>query len=171
MAGSFLFTQNTAGRHGGRNHVQPLLRAATNNIPTFDTAVANATAQQLVATDGTTVYMAADVAFMAIGRKSELRDELAPDDVTMTYQQIRSADRTIDLTLCFMRYKPSVTQTDYLYVLAGPAYWTGTVGADLTAVPIADVNGRSPSLDLGTNPAGNARDPSKIIDHINRLTN
>ena len=39
MAGSFLFTQNTAGQHGGRSHVQPLLRAANHNTPTFQGAV------------------------------------------------------------------------------------------------------------------------------------
>lgn len=171
MPGSFLFTRNLAGRFGGESHVRPLLRAANNNIGTLDAAVASALAQQLVTTDGATIYMAPDVAFMMIGRKSELRAQLAPDGASMTYQQVRSSAPNTDLDLYRMTYKHPSQQTDHIYVLAGPAYWNQMVGADLSQVSIQDKNNRSYSLDFGPNPAPNKRDPSKIIHHINEVKN
>src|SRR4051812_49361930 len=78
MAGSFLFTRDSAGRLGGEANVQPLLRSVHNNsTPTLDAAVATAAQNKLVRVDGATVYMEPDVALMMIGRKSELREQLA----------------------------------------------------------------------------------------------
>ena len=169
MAGSFLFTRNTAGRHGGASHVRPLLRAGNHNIPTFDRAVQDAVANQLVTVDGKTVYMPTDVAFMMIGRKSELRDEVASGN-DMPYGQIRSVVPDTDLHLYRTTYNPSPMQTDHIYVLAAAPYWNNAFGADLTRVNINDNNGRSRSLDLGSN-AGNDRDPRMITTHIDAVHN
>jgi hypothetical protein len=123
----------------------------------------------LVTVNGTTIYMAGDVAFMMIGRKSELRAQVASGN-NMAYGQIRSAVANTDLSLYRMKYKPSSVQTDHIYVLAGPLYWNNSFGADLARVSIADNNNRSWSLDLGSN-AGNAYDPRMIIDHIDEVEN
>jgi hypothetical protein len=172
MSGSFLFTRDSAGRLGGEANVQPLLRSVHNDsAPSLDAAVATAAQNKLVRVDGATVYLEPDVALMMIGRKSELREQLAPDDGSMTYRQIRSSDKNSDVFLYYMRYEPSMLQTDYIYVLAGPSYWNNTFAADLTKVNTKDMNGRSYSLDLGTNPAGNKPDPRMIIDHIKTLKN
>src|SRR5690242_15378455 len=114
MAGSFLFTRDTAGRHGGRANVQPLLRADNHRTPTFNQAVQDAVANGLVTVTGTTVYMAADVAFMMIGRKSELRPQVAPDN-NMVYAQIRSATANTNLRLYHVPYNASPIQTDHIY--------------------------------------------------------
>ena len=169
MSGSFLFTRDTAGRIGGESNVQPLLRSGNNNVSTLNQAVNLAVQRGLVTVDGATVYMAADVAFMMIGKKSELRPEVASDN-NMTYTQIRSAAPNTDLRLYHLKYEPSLIQTDHIYVLAGPQYWNNMYGPDLDRVDINDNNGRSWSLDLGSN-AGNARDPRMIITHINELKN
>jgi hypothetical protein len=169
MPGSFLFTQNTAGQHGGASHVRPLLRAANHAIPTFDAAVQDAVANQLVTVDGATIRMAADVAFMMIGRKSELRAQVAAPN--MTYIQIRSAAPNTDLSLYRMKYRHLSGQKDHIYVLAGPGYWNGNYGADLSQVNIQDNNQRSWALDLGPNPATARGDRSQIIDRINAVAN